>query len=260
MMDQAKSRKQKIEHCKIQTPTSSACGQGLGLIFSRKFGCVPACGRSGRGRDDWDLLDRRCHDSGSSDYSARSTTPELLLDNLHETSNPSIEVEQMLPLKLMLWAAATGDDAALAFLLSSIRFASSVFNYAGQSLLSIASEHGHVEVVKLLLAQDDIDMNLPDLDGQTPLAWAACNGHSSVVNLLLERDELRADMVDLDGNTALSWAAANGHFKVVVSLLERFDIAINPINHHGQTPRQLAAKNRHWNVVDMLSIWSGNDC
>ena len=253
-INRGRSRKPAAEQSMKSFSTSPTLDHGLGPIFSRKF---TVAGR----KDDWDLLDhrRRGSESESDNPSAQSSAQDLCLTDFHDGANLSIDIEQMLPLlplKLMVWAAATGDDAALAFLLSSIRLASSVFNYAGQSLLSIAAERGHARVVKLLLAQDAIDMNLPDLDGQTPLAWAAFNGHSDVIDLLLEHDELQAGTIDINGNTALAWAAANGHLKAVASLLERFDIAIDPVNHRGQTPRQLAAENGHLGIVHLFSrVW-----
>ena len=43
----------------------------------------------------------------------------------------------------------------------------------GNTPLAWTAENGHSEVVKLLLARDDIDANKPDEEGQTPLMLAA---------------------------------------------------------------------------------------
>ena len=46
---------------------------------------------------------------------------------------------------------------------------------------------GHVEIIKLLLQREDINVNVnaTDLFGQTPLIWAACKGHASIAECLL---------------------------------------------------------------------------
>lgn len=43
-----------------------------------------------------------------------------------------------------------------------------------------ACEHGHVEIVKLLLKQPKIDASLMDCDQQTALSIAVENGHKEI--------------------------------------------------------------------------------
>ena len=62
----------------------------------------------------------------------------------------------------------------------------------GRTLLSYACEEGHAEVVKLLLARNDLIVNTRDIDGQTPLSYAAHQGHDAVVHLLLKRPDIDA--------------------------------------------------------------------
>jgi ankyrin repeat protein len=50
----------------------------------------------------------------------------------------------------------------------------------------------HDAVVNLLLARDDIEVNLKNNLNRTPLLSAAENGHDAVVNLLLARAERTA--------------------------------------------------------------------
>lgn len=49
---------------------------------------------------------------------------------------------------------------------------------------------GHEGVVKILLAQGNVDPNCPDKDGRRPLRWAAIMGHERVVMLFLERENM----------------------------------------------------------------------
>ena len=73
----------------------------------------------------------------------------------------------------------------------------------GKSLLSISAENGHKAVVRLFLAQDDIDADSKDSNCRTPLSWAALNGHEAVVRLFLTRDDVDADSEDSDGWTSV---------------------------------------------------------
>ena len=49
---------------------------------------------------------------------------------------------------------------------------------------------GHVEIIKLLLHREDINVNATDLFGQTPLIWAACKGHASIAECLLQHPDI----------------------------------------------------------------------
>lgn len=55
----------------------------------------------------------------------------------------------------------------------------------GQTKLSTAAEHGEEDIVRLLLAIDNVDVNSKDLLNWTPLSYAAFEGHEGVVKLLL---------------------------------------------------------------------------
>ena len=48
-------------------------------------------------------------------------------------------------------------------------------NRAGLTALHFASRNGHIEIVKLLLNQTDIDVNIKAEDGKTPLKLASDN-------------------------------------------------------------------------------------
>ena len=79
----------------------------------------------------------------------------------------------------------------------------------------------HPEVVKLLLAHPDTDVNMQDLTGMTALIFASKFGIVESVKLLLERDELNKELVDEDGKTALMWAEENGHLEIRDLLLPK---------------------------------------
>jgi ankyrin repeat protein len=99
----------------------------------------------------------------------------------------------------------------------------------GRTPLMWAARRGNQTVVKLLLETGNADPNLKNLRyGWTPLIYATCHGHEAVVELLLENDDVNPDLEDTrDGRTALSWAAAHGQDAVVKLLLETGQIDVN---------------------------------
>lgn len=70
-------------------------------------------------------------------------------------------------------------------LLLDIRANADLKDRCGRTPLSQAARNGYEEVVKLLLAMDEVNINAKDNECQTPLLMAAVNGHKEVVELLL---------------------------------------------------------------------------
>jgi len=69
--------------------------------------------------------------------------------------------------------------------------------------LSWAAREGYDALVKQLLAQDNIDVNLMDRHGQTPLFYAALRGREAVVKLLLAQNNIDVNLGDRDGGTPI---------------------------------------------------------
>ena len=55
----------------------------------------------------------------------------------------------------------------------------------GRAPLHVAVRHGHIEILKQLIAAE-ADVNQRDVDGWTALHWAAQGGHADVCRLLLD--------------------------------------------------------------------------
>ena len=109
--------------------------------------------------------------------------------------------------------------------------------------------------VKMFLEREDVNPNQTDTEyGRTPLSWAAESGHKGIVLMLLERGDINPDHADTEhGRTALMWAIIAGREGVVKILLEREDV--NPDYAHpecGVTPLLLAAVSGHGGIVKML--------
>lgn len=88
-----------------------------------------------------------------------------------------------------LHAAAHGGNTDMIQLL--LDNGADVNSECGNSPLHVAVIRGHEEAVRLLLKQQDIDVNFKNSQNKTPLSVAVENGHTGVVRLLLERSDIQ---------------------------------------------------------------------
>lgn len=114
--------------------------------------------------------------------------------------------------------ARSGDAAGLSALLKA-GMPADARNENGDSLLMLASYHGHLEAAGLLLKRG-ADPELRNDRGQTPLAGAAFKGNEAMVALLLDHGA-EVDGLTADGRTPLTFAAMFDHLSVVELLLAR---------------------------------------
>ena len=84
--------------------------------------------------------------------------------------------------------------------------------------LVIASAYGNNEIVKLLLAHPNCDVNIRIRGGEIPIHHAAREGYIDVLSTLLENGALLDDKDEL-GDTPLLLAAQNGHVDLVYKLI-----------------------------------------
>ncbi|CAK9064067.1 unnamed protein product [Durusdinium trenchii] len=122
--------------------------------------------------------------------------------------------------------------------------------------LTAAAEHGHLEVVCLLLEAGADKNAAGEFFGGTALRAAATRGHLEVVRLLL-RAGADKNAATTDGETALMRAAHNGHLEVVRLLLEA-GAGKNAANTNGETALIGAAKHGHL-IVARLLLQAGAD-
>ncbi|KAI5790914.1 ankyrin repeat-containing domain protein, partial [Pyronema domesticum] len=130
--------------------------------------------------------------------------------------------------------------------------------------LLLASQYGHIYMVKLLLEQDYIDINVVANNYKTPIFAAAKAGNLEIVELLLMRDDISTEKAfrmapeidvnakDLDGYTALHLAASYGLQQIVRILLERSDVNVNVRTNDGKTPLHVATESDYRSQVKYL--------
>ncbi len=98
--------------------------------------------------------------------------------------------------------------------------------------LMYASEKGNVEVVKLLLENETINVNIQNYYGNNALIIVSKKGYIKVVKLLLEHEDINVNLQDSDENTALTWASWNGHIEIIILLLGKGATTIIPVNNY----------------------------
>lgn len=154
----------------------------------------------------------------------------------------------------------------------------------GMAPLHYAAARGHIEIVRLLLTQNNLNINVQaPITNITPLHYAATHGHVEIIKLLLATRNVIADARDHHGETALHYAvcldrieavklligmhnlvnnfgmnvvhcaAEHGSIGTLRYMLEHCaDIDIDLPNNHGNTVMHFAAKNGHTDVVRFL--------
>lgn len=117
--------------------------------------------------------------------------------------------------------------------------------------LHLASQRGHIDTVKLLVAKG-VSVTSVDRHDQTPIDRAIEWGHEEVVQFLLSQPGVRLE--DKSGNTLLHLAAPRGLLNISRLILEikKEEIDVNSTNADGNTPLHLAAKNGQTDMVDFL--------
>lgn len=85
----------------------------------------------------------------------------------------------------------------------------------GYTALHEACIHGQDEIVAMLLAHPDIDVNLKNNYGDTPFLLACYKGRTACVPLLLKDPRVKVNEPNDDGCTPLWYAASRGYLEVI---------------------------------------------
>ena len=161
-------------------------------------------------------------------------------------------VHQMTPLHC---AAIEGHLEVVKMLVKSLRNNINPAQSNGKTVLHLAAEYGHQEIVWFYTSQSHINPGQSfkgEFEGKTPLHYAAQEGKLSVVRHLCTLLPENPNPSDFSGDTPLHLAARCGHLKVVVFYTEEQKI-VNPAKastcFKGRTPLHDAAQNGHNNIV-----------
>eukprot|EP01083_Nonionella_stella_P082770 228553_1 len=125
-----------------------------------------------------------------------------------------------------------------------------------ESLLS-AAKYGDLEDVKHFVSQDPTVVSSTDSEKRrNALHLAAINGHIDVIRYLLEETEIDVMSTDTETKNSLHLAAANGHLEIVRYFVNETDLdVVSVVEMHlfkGQNALHLAALGGHHEVVRYL--------
>ena len=134
--------------------------------------------------------------------------------------------EKEVTLDLLLQSAAANNVETVLFCLEN-GINVNEMNDDHEGAMHFAAMHGCVDVMKLLVAWPDSNVNL-GLGHRTPLHVASYGGFDQVVEVLMTRSDLDINAISGgSGGTALQEAAKAGHLAVVKALLKREDTNVN---------------------------------
>ncbi|KAL7273230.1 hypothetical protein RUND412_003934, partial [Rhizina undulata] len=126
-------------------------------------------------------------------------------------------------------------------------------NTFGWTPIHSIARHGYSEGLKLLLEQEDVDLNAKDNNGWTPLYFATFEGHEKTVRLILECENVDVNAKNNENWTPLYFAANKGHERMVKLLLEHEAVDLNVRGGlNSMTPLNVAAHEGHEAVVRLL--------
>lgn len=132
-------------------------------------------------------------------------------------------------------------------------------NY-GRTALFVASEQGHLEIVKKLVENEPHGANITFTDNnkKTSLHMACEEGHTDIVTYLIEKG---ADIsaLDLEGCSSLHMACISGKKEIVEHLLNINKEEIYKSDNLGQTPIIIASLHGEKEVVEFLLQFDKED-
>ncbi|XP_047316502.1 ankyrin repeat-containing protein At5g02620-like [Impatiens glandulifera] len=122
----------------------------------------------------------------------------------------------------------------------------------GYDPFHIAAKQGDLGIVKVLMdAFPELSLTSDQLN-TTALHTAAAQGHVEIVNFLLEKNSGLATIAKSNSKTALHSSARNGHLDVVKALLRNEPGMATRVDKKGQTALHMAVKGLNDELVDVL--------
>ena len=107
-------------------------------------------------------------------------------------------------------------------------------------------------ILKLLLEQPSIKVNLVDMEGCTALHYAASEGHRDAVALLIADKRVDVNCKDSSQRTPLMMAAASNFICIVKLLLADQRVEVNHVTKDNNTALHIAAKKQNTDIVELL--------
>jgi ankyrin repeat protein len=121
----------------------------------------------------------------------------------------------------------------------------------GKTPLDLAIDNQNLDIVKLLVAQDNIDINALNEVKKTPLHLAVESGNIDIVTVLLSNPNIQIDIKDDVDNTPLHTAILEENKDIVKALIDT-GADVNIVDGFSQTPLHLAVESGNIDIVRAL--------
>jgi ankyrin repeat protein len=149
--------------------------------------------------------------------------------------------------RALVLAARLDNPSSVKSLLARGASPNAIDPISGEPVLVAALRENSSGAAAVLLANQQINLELRAPNGNTALMMAAFKGNKVFVAALLARGAL----VNQKGWAALHYAAAGGHADIAALLLDKH-ASIDAESPGRQTPLMIAAREGHEAVVDLL--------
>jgi len=124
-------------------------------------------------------------------------------------------------------------------------------NQNGNTALAIAVYENNIEIIQELLKCNNININSLNVQLETPLIAACRMNNYRVAKILLDQQAIINKRYDLNGETAIFHAVRNNNKKLVILLLEN-EASISFKNKSGKSPLTIAKEYKFKSIVSLL--------
>ncbi|OAL53394.1 ankyrin [Pyrenochaeta sp. DS3sAY3a] len=153
---------------------------------------------------------------------------------------------------LLTWAARNGSEAVVRFCIDPSAGAARLFRHEWKNSLSLAIQHHHAPLVKLLLdAKEDWDFGIHD-GRWSPLLYAIKQGDLVTVKAVLESPKINPDDDKIEGPSPLYLAIKEDDVELTRCLLKSGRVNINRGGGGSCAPLVLAIENHNEELTRML--------
>ncbi|KAF2195851.1 ankyrin [Zopfia rhizophila CBS 207.26] len=183
-------------------------------------------------------------------WAARMGSPKSVEALLQYNANPNFPgIDRHTPLTV---SAQHGHLDVVKILLAEPCTEVSSKGNSGRSALSYAAGNGNLEIARALMNREDCQLEDQDNSRWTPLFWAVGGDHTAVINSLLSYPSIDINHVDKTGRSVISWAAGDGLLRALRVLLKHPQVDVNIKDSTGRSPLSWAAGNGHTEIVSAL--------
>ena len=154
----------------------------------------------------------------------------------------------------MMLACQAGCEELVKLMLGDKKFNPSLRDKKGNGLINYAmKDKNNLGIVRLLLTDERIDVNMSDENGDSLLLLASGAGSVEFVSSLLESPKIKVNKRNDNGDSPLMCAANEGNSVIVDLLLKRKEIDVNSANTDRVTSLMCAADKGFVRIVSSCS-------